>query len=154
MNWMLNIALVAIMIASVGCAKTAVHTAHNNASNVAVAAELALPEVAIPRIYFPFASDIVQPEAAQGIERNINWLQLNSSAYIILEGHCDEVGPSEYNMELGDRRARAVKSYLIEQGIPAERVIMVVSYGSTRPLNPGHKIEDLRENRRVEFVIR
>jgi peptidoglycan-associated lipoprotein len=78
----------------------------------------------------------------------------NSGTYIILEGHCDEVGQSEYNMELGDRRARAVEAYMIEQGIPEERIIMIVSYGSERPLNLGREIKDLRENRRVEFVVR
>lgn len=127
-----------------GCAKSGVNTPRQHAST----------SISQERIYFSFASDYILPEAVAGISGNIDWLQANSSAYIILEGHCDEVGDKEFNMELGDRRARVVKAYMIEHGIPAERIIMVVSYGSTRPLNPGHRIEDLRENRRVEFVIR
>lgn len=106
------------------------------------------------QVYFPFASDAILPEASEAIDRNADVIKRYGSIFIILEGHCDEVGPSEFNMELGDRRARAVKSRLIEMGVPSERVIMVVSYGSTRPLNAGHRIEDLRQNRRVEFVIR
>ena len=111
-------------------------------------------EISAPRVYFPFDSDYILPEATVGLDQNIGWLGDNEDEYIILEGHCDETGISEYNMELGDRRARTVKAYMMEKGIPAERIIMVVSYGSTRPLNLGHRIEDLRENRRVEFVIR
>ncbi len=119
-----------------------------------VGAEEKMPQAELSRVYFPFASDLVLPEAAAIIDRNIEWLQANGEAYFILEGHCDEIGASEYNMELGDRRARAVKAYMLEHGIPNERVIMVVSYGSTHPLNLGHRVEDLRENRRVEFVLR
>lgn len=106
------------------------------------------------RVYFPFASDIIIPDVARELDQNVLWLKRNSDIYVILEGHCDEVGPKEYNMELGDRRARAVKAYLMEMGVDPERVIMLVSYGSERPLNPGHRVEDLRDNRRVEFVIR
>ncbi len=107
-----------------------------------------------PRIYFPFASDYILPESAKEIDNNIGWLNKNPSAYFILEGHCDDVGPSDFNIELGDRRARSTKAYMLSRGVPNERIIMIVSYGSARPLNPGHRVEDLRENRRVEFVIR
>ncbi|MBI2092229.1 MAG: OmpA family protein [Deltaproteobacteria bacterium] len=108
----------------------------------------------LPRVFFPFDSDFLTPESSKSIKYNIDWMNENSAAYIILEGHCDEVGQSEYNMELGDKRARAVESYMIEHGIPEERIIMIVSYGSERPLNLGHEIKDLRENRRVEFIVR
>lgn len=110
--------------------------------------------IAVPRVYFSFDSDEVLPGASAGIGENIAWMGENPSAYIILEGHCDETGPKEYNMELGDRRGRSVEAYLIEHGIPLERIIMVVSYGEGRPLSVGHRVEDLRKNRRVEFVVR
>lgn len=111
-------------------------------------------EIVVQRVYFPFASDLILEEPAKDIDTNVAWLKENDNVYVILEGHCDDVGSSEYNVELGDRRARAVKAYMMERGISAERIIMVVSYGSTKPLNQGHRIEDLRENRRVEFVVR
>ena len=113
-----------------------------------------LEDMEILRVYFPFASDYIVPETDNGIRQNIEWMNKNPETFVILEGHCDEVGPKDFNMELGDRRARAVKAHMIGNGIPAERIIMVVSYGSMRPLNPGHTIEDLRQNRRVEFVLR
>jgi peptidoglycan-associated lipoprotein len=146
-----------------GCARSSARTAASAAAqkNIDVQARAQEeasrdrePRLAEQRVYFPFASDHILPEAVEKIDRNIGWLKESALSYIILEGHCDEAGQSEYNMQLGDRRARAVKAYMIERGISPERIIMVVSYGSTRPLNPGHRVEDLRDNRRVEFVLR
>lgn len=111
-------------------------------------------EISVPRIYFPFAVDYLLPEMSSEIDENVKWLEENKDAYVILEGHCDEFGAKDFNMELGDRRARAIKAYMIERGIPSERIIMVVSYGSSHPRNLGRTIEDMRENRRVEFVLR
>ncbi len=152
----INIILIAVLLMVGACARRVANVAKNEPNSVA--AKLTLPEVdtQVPsqRVYFPFASDFILPEAVEKIDKNVEWLKNDQLSYIILEGHCDEVGQSEFNMQLGDRRARAVKAYMIERGILPERIIMVVSYGSQRPLNPGHTIEDLRENRRVEFVIR
>lgn len=111
-------------------------------------------EIAVQRVYFPFAAHFLTLEMERELDKNIEWLKENGSAYVILEGHCDDIGPGGFNMELGDRRARSVKAYMLEKGISNDRVIMVVSYGSKRPLNNGRRIEDLRWNRRVEFVIR
>lgn len=107
-----------------------------------------------PRVHFPFDSDEVLTEELVNLDKNAEWMKLNSGSVIILEGHCDEAGETSYNMELGDRRARTVKGYLIEKGVPYDRVIMVVSFGDTRPLDPAHSIEAWRKNRRVEFIIR
>lgn len=146
-----------MLLAVCGCARSAVKTSvRQHKDSGATGFSLRQNELTMPRerIYFPFASDYIMPEAEVSIRQNIEWMLANSNAYIILEGHCDEVGDKEFNMELGDKRARAVKAYMIAQNIPADRIIMVVSFGSTRPLNLGHRVEDLRENRRVEFVIR
>lgn len=135
------------VIAFVSCGRTELKTANDVREDGAPTPELS-------RVYFPFASDIILPDEAAVVDKNVEWLNEHPDTYFILEGHCDEVGPREYNMELGDRRARAVKAHMLQRGIPGERIIMVVSYGSDHPLNLGHRIEDLRENRRVEFVIR
>lgn len=151
----INIILIVVLFMASACARSGARIA---SPPQPVAAEGAIQGEAQPfpesRVYFPFASDYILQEAGTTIVQNIEWLGKNNGTYVILEGHCDEVGQSEFNMQLGDRRARAVKAYMIEHGISPERIIMVVSYGSQRPLNPGHTIEDLRENRRVEFVIR
>lgn len=107
-----------------------------------------------PRIHFASNSDLIQGAEENFIAQNISWMKNNPRTVIILEGHCDEWGDRWYNLELGDRRARAVKAYLIEQGVSPDRVVMVVSYGSDRPLNTEHTNDAWRENRRVEFVLR
>ena len=85
---------------------------------------------------------------------NIDWLKRHDDSVLVLEGHCDERGDIAYNMQLGDRRARSVKGYLIGQGIEQDRLIMVVSHGELRPLDSGHNRDAYRQNRRVEFIVR
>ena len=108
----------------------------------------------IPRIHFLSNSDFILDEETKQLDQNVSWLKQNPNAVMILEGHCDEWGEHSYNMELGDRRAREVKAYLIEKGIEADRIIMVVSFGETRPLDPRHINDAWKQNRRVEFVLR
>lgn len=145
-----------ILVALSACAKSGIRTVGEAKSPRQDGLSAAGDSSAIPeqRIYFPFDSDFIMPEATGAIDINVEWLKKQDESYVILEGHCDDVGSNEFNVQLGDRRARAVKAYMMERGIPAERIIMVVSYGSARPLNSGHEIADLRQNRRVEFVIR
>lgn len=71
---------------------------------------------------------------------------------ITVEGHCDERGTAEYNLALGERRAAAVKSYLISLGIAADRVL-TVSYGKEFPFDSGHTDAAWASNRRAHFVI-
>jgi peptidoglycan-associated lipoprotein len=71
---------------------------------------------------------------------------------ITIEGHCDERGSVEYNLALGERRAVAVRTYLISLGVPADRV-RVISYGKEFPFDPGHDEAAHAKNRRAHFVI-
>jgi len=71
---------------------------------------------------------------------------------VIIEGHCDERGTSEYNMALGDRRARRAKTYLVDMGIVAER-LATISYGEEKPLDPRNNEEAWAKNRRGHFDI-
>jgi peptidoglycan-associated lipoprotein len=70
-----------------------------------------------------------------------------------VEGNCDERGTTEYNLALGDQRARAAAKYLQTMGVPKEK-LEVVTYGSERPKNPGHNEEAWANNRRADFVWR
>lgn len=83
---------------------------------------------------------------------NADVLRRNPTWVITVEGHCDERGTAEYNLALGERRATAVRTYLISLGIPAERV-RTVSYGKEFPFDPGHTEEAWAQNRRGHFVI-
>lgn len=110
-----------------------------------------------PRIHFASNQSEVgsmESEEVLKIEDNIIWLMENQSSVVILEGHCDEWGEAWYNLELGDRRARAIKAYLIEKGIDPERIVLVVSFGEGRPFDLRPVGEAWRLNRRVEFVPR
>lgn len=113
-----------------------------------------IPAITHPAIHFESDSTSVVSEDIPKLDDNVGWLSRYPRAVVILEGHCDRTGGADYNMELGDRRAREVKSYLIERGISPDRVIMVVSFGEKRPVDPGEGAAALRKNRRVEFVLR
>ena len=82
----------------------------------------------------------------------MTWLQQYSSIQILIEGHCDERNTREYNLALGERRANAVRDYLIFLGIAPQR-IRTISYGEERPFADGSYEEAWRLNRRSHFVI-
>lgn len=86
------------------------------------------------------------------IEAAAAYLRVNPALTLVIEGHCDERGSREYNMALGERRALAVRAYLIGLGIPAER-IQTVSYGIDKPADPGRNEQAWARNRRAEFVF-
>jgi peptidoglycan-associated lipoprotein len=97
------------------------------------------------------ASDL--DDTGRGIaQSNADLLKKYSTWVITIEGHCDERGTAEYNLALGERRAVAVKTYLVSLGIPPDRV-RTVSYGKEFPFDPGHNDDAWAKNRRAHFVI-
>lgn len=80
------------------------------------------------------------------------WMAKNLSARLSIEGHCDERGTNEYNLALGDRRAKSVKDYLVSLGVSSER-IDIISYGEERPVCTEQTEECWAKNRRAHFVI-
>jgi peptidoglycan-associated lipoprotein len=116
---------------------------------IANAAEL---RMALERIYFEFDSSLLSNDARRVLKSNAEKLKHNTKAVIKIEGHCDERGSDEYNLALGERRARTSMKYLEMLGIP-ERQLSIVSYGEERPADPGHDETAWAKNRRDEFVI-
>lgn len=114
----------------------------------------AKPPLRLTPVRFATDSDELLPEEFKFITAHAKWLKDNPYAVLVLEGHCDERGGDYYNMELGDRRARRVKTHLIENNVAADRLIMVVSYGERRPLDLRHEPTAWKTNRRVEFIVR
>ncbi len=100
-----------------------------------------------PTIYYEFDSAVLDTDAREVLKNNAEWLKENDGRTIVIEGHCDETGTTEYNLALGDRRAQAAKEYLVALGIPADR-IRTVSYGKERPAEPG--VDE--RNRRSVFI--
>jgi peptidoglycan-associated lipoprotein len=110
------------------------------------------PEVeeALTTVHFDYDSSVLTPKTQELLLENVAWLRANAQVPIIIEGHCDERGTVEYNLSLGDRRAKETKKFLVNNGINPER-IYVISYGKERPVDPGHGEVHWWKNRRAEF---
>ena len=103
-------------------------------------------------VFFDFDKAVIRDDAKQALNEDIQWLKANPAARTMVEGHCDERGTNEYNLGLGERRARAVRDYLVAGGIDAKR-ISTISYGEERPFVLGHDEAAWKWNRRGHFVI-
>jgi len=103
-------------------------------------------------IYFDFDSALLRDEARPVLQKVADSLQ-RRSASLRIEGNCDEVGTVEYNLALGDQRARAARDYLVRLGVSPSKVA-TVSYGAQRPKDPGHDDSAHAKNRRDDFLIR
>ncbi len=103
-------------------------------------------------IYFAFDRYEIVPEARLTLEKVARYLNKNSVIDIIIEGHCCDIGTEEYNMALGERRALAVRRYLVTLGVTGAR-ITTVSFGEEQPADPRPVEEARRLNRRAEFKI-
>jgi peptidoglycan-associated lipoprotein len=99
------------------------------------------------RVFFDTDKSDLSPAARTAIEAWSNYLKANGSQTMTIQGHCDERGTREYNLALGDRRATAVKNYLVALGVAPNRV-QTISYGKERPDDPGHTDAAWAKNRR------
>ena len=103
--------------------------------------------------YFDFDQAIVRRSGHEELNKHAKVLSEDSGLRVRLEGHADERGTREYNLALGERRANAVRAFLVAQGA-ARMQIEVISYGEEKPANNGHSESSWSENRRVEVVYR
>ena len=104
-------------------------------------------------INFPFDSYALTSEAKTALQGHAQWLKDNAGTTVVVEGHCDERGTTEYNMALGSRRARSAADYLRSLGIAEDR-ISTISYGEEIPLDPRSTEEAWAKNRRDHFVVK
>jgi len=104
------------------------------------------------RVFFDFDKSTLTGKAQETLNKQAAWLSRVSSATILIEGHCDERGTREYNLALGERRATAVKDYLVSKGIAASR-IKTISYGKERPAVLGSNEWAWSQNRRGVTTI-
>ncbi len=102
--------------------------------------------------FFDYDNAVIRDDQKATLNDNVSWLKENSAAKVLVEGHCDERGTAEYNLALGERRAKAVKDYLIAAGIAADRV-STISYGKERPFLLGHDESAWKWNRRGHVVL-
>jgi peptidoglycan-associated lipoprotein len=122
-----------------------------SAEPVSEAAAPAASLLKLEKLFFEFDNYTLTPEAREILARNAEWLRQNPSARLSIEGHCDERGSDEYNLALGQRRAEAVKDYLVSLGIADER-LRGTSYGEERPAAAGSDESAWSQNRRAEFL--
>ena len=100
-------------------------------------------------VYFDFDSAVLRSDATGTLKKNAAAMRGESGAVVTLEGHCDERGSEEYNLALGERRAEAVRTYLVDLGISGAS-LRVVSFGEAKPAVMGHDEAAWKWNRRVE----
>ena len=103
-------------------------------------------------VFFDLDQSSIKEEGRAALNANANWLKRWTGTRINIEGHCDERGTAEYNLGLGERRANAVKAYLVELGVPGDR-ITVISKGKEAPFCTESNESCWRENRRGHFII-
>ena len=104
-------------------------------------------------IHFEFDQYILSDTAKQILNKKAKWMKDYPVAKILIEGHCDERGSTEYNLALGQKRAEAAMNYLTSLGVSANR-ISTISYGKEKPLDPASNEEAWAKNRRAHFVLK
>lgn len=102
-------------------------------------------------VYFAFDKYDLTHEAIQTLKINAVWLKRNPHVKVIIEGHCDERGSVEYNLALGEKRAKTVEEFYITLGVDPNQ-LRIISYGEERPVDPGKTEEAYAKNRRAETV--
>lgn len=102
-------------------------------------------------INFPYDQAILDEANKTKLNQNAEWIKAKGNIVVQIEGHCDSRGSVEYNLALGERRAKAVKSYLVSMGISGDK-LRVVSYGEEKPVATGETDQAYAQNRRANFV--
>ncbi len=107
---------------------------------------------ALEKIYFDFDSANLSEFSRSTLAKNAALLAKEATSKIRIEGNCDERGSAEYNLALGERRAKAAQQYFVSMGVKADR-ISILSYGKEKPVVKGNNEAALSKNRRDEFIV-
>ena len=107
---------------------------------------------ALKTVYFDFNSAGLSSETKETLNNNAQFLKANAKLKIQVEGHCDERGGVQFNLALGEKRAKGVREYLTAQGVEASR-ITTISFGKERPVAFGHDEAAWGQNRRANFLV-
>ncbi|HZX09880.1 MAG TPA: peptidoglycan-associated lipoprotein Pal [Acidobacteriota bacterium] len=109
-------------------------------------------EKPLEMIHFDFDKYFIREDAKPVLRENAQWLKKWDGVRILIEGHCDERGTEEYNLALGEKRAKSARDYLVSRGISPDRM-EIISYGKSQPIDPGHNEVAWQKNRRAQFTI-
>jgi len=103
-------------------------------------------------IFYAYDSSALTNQAQDILRKKAAFLKANANVKVTIEGHCDDRGTNEYNLALGEARARSAKAFLVDLGVPAARMA-TISYGEERPAVRGASEDAWAKNRRAHFVI-
>ncbi len=155
---LLAVAVTALLVGSLGCQQTAKVAESPDTGSEWSEAPDTTPRIGdgepagnVATIYFDYNRSEIRPDARNLLRSNASAIGMGDGGRITVEGHCDERGSTEYNLALGERRANAVKRYLVDLGVPSSR-LRTVSFGEDRPAVQGHDESAWRYNRRADFV--
>jgi peptidoglycan-associated lipoprotein len=151
MNYRLYVAAFALI--STACAKKTENRPDADLAR-ANARYVAMDQIAknFERVYFEFDSAILTKDSRDALADNVQIMNRFPELVVEVEGHCDDRGSVEYNLALGERRAFAIKRYMVTAGLPEDR-ISTISYGEERPLLIGDNGPAHQMNRRAEFRL-
>ena len=107
---------------------------------------------ALKTVYFAYSSAAIAGDTKDTLNANADFLKKNAAVKVQVEGHCDERGSVQFNLALGEKRAKSVRDYLVAQGVSASR-ITVISLGKEKPVSFGHDEESWSKNRRGNFLV-
>ena len=142
------LSLLCIVFALSGCSTTSSWFGGSDCQSK-LAREFA--ENADTTVYFAFDSSALSSEAVAALDSQAAWLKSHKNVNVVIQGYCDKRGTAEYNLALGERRAEAVKQYLVSQGISEDR-LATVSYGKEYAY-PGDTEEAYAKSRRGVTVV-
>ena len=94
----------------------------------------------------------IRPDAREVLDSVASWLNSHRDIKALVEGHCDERGTNEYNLALGERRAKAARDYLISRGVSHKRM-SIITYGEEKPACTEQNEECWQKNRRAHFIV-
>jgi peptidoglycan-associated lipoprotein len=108
--------------------------------------------VSLDNVYFDFDSYVLSSQSRDTLAKNAELIKKNGSFNVQIAGNCDERGSDEYNLALGEKRAKAAQNYLTTMGISSSR-LSTISYGKEKPIDPGHDEAAWAKNRNDQFTI-
>lgn len=125
----------------------------NQPSNLSLAPSATSGGTALSDVFFDYDRFQIRRDGMPVLDANAGWLRANGNKTVLIEGHCDERGTVAYNLVLGEKRARAAKTYLQDLGIQSSQ-IQITSYGETRPFCKQSNEDCYQQNRRAHFVTK
>ncbi len=171
LRWPLVLMLIVLPLLAASCAKKATQAPPTQTSEPTPVPQTTPPPAPAPAptsestapppftvqdlraVFFELDSYALTDAARAALDHDAKMLRDNGGIKVVIEGHCDERGTSEYNQALGEKRAQAARDYLTAAGIDASR-LSIVSYGKERPFDPGHDESAWAKNRRAHFSPR